>query len=56
MRVSDVNAPVYQVRLEDAGISAKAPVGTDWFTLQVNETWSRWSATDIAARFRKALG
>ena len=56
MRVSDVNAPVYQVRLEDAGISAKAPVGTDWFTLQVNETWSRFSATDIAARFRKALG
>jgi threonine aldolase len=56
MRVSDVNAPVYQGRLEEAGISAKPPVGTDWFTLQVNETWARIPAADIARRFRKALG
>jgi threonine aldolase len=56
MRVSDVNAPVYQVRLEDAGISARAPVATDWFTLQINETWARVPASEIARRFHKALG
>ncbi|HEY3841282.1 MAG TPA: beta-eliminating lyase-related protein [Bryobacteraceae bacterium] len=56
MHVSDVNAPVYQGRLEDAGISAQIPVATDWFTLQVNETWGRVPASEIARRFRKALG
>jgi threonine aldolase len=56
MRVSDVNAPVYQGRLEEAGISANIPVGSEWFTLQVNETWGRIPATEIAHRFRKALG
>jgi threonine aldolase len=56
MRVSDVNAPVYQGRLEDAGITAHAPIGTDWFTLQANETWGRAPAAEIARRFRKALG
>jgi threonine aldolase len=56
MHVSDVNAPVYQGRLEDAGITALIPSGTDWFTLQVNETWGRVSASEIARRFRKALG
>jgi threonine aldolase len=56
MRVSDVNAPVYQGRLEDAGISAHIPAGTDWFTLQVNETWGKVPASEIARRFRKALG
>jgi len=56
MHVSDVNAPVYQGRLEDAGISAHIPVGTDWFTIQVNETWGRVPASEIARRFRKALG
>ena len=56
MHVSDVNAPVYQGRLEEAGISAHIPVGTDWFTMQVNETWSRVPATEIVRRFRKALG
>jgi threonine aldolase len=56
MRVSDVNAPVYQGRLEEAGISARIPTGTDWFSLQVNETWGRVPASEIARRFRKALG
>jgi threonine aldolase len=56
MHVSDVNAPVYQGRLEDAGISAHIPVGGDWFTLQVNETWARVPASEIARRFHKALG
>ena len=56
MRVSDVNAPVYQGRLEEAGISARIPAGSEWFTLQVNETWGRIPATEIARRFRKALG
>lgn len=56
MRVSDVNAPVYQGRLEEAGVSARVPSGTDWFTLQVNETWARVPAVEIARRFHKALG
>jgi len=51
----NVNAPVYLDRLEAAGIGARAPVG-DWFTFQVNETWARVPAAEIAARFRKALG
>ena len=56
MRVSDVNAPVYQGRLEEAGISAHSPVGSEWFTMQVNETWARVPASEIARRLHKALG
>jgi threonine aldolase len=55
LRVNGVNAPVYQGRLETAGVSARIPTG-DWFTLQVNETWGRAPAQEIAGRFRKALG
>jgi threonine aldolase len=55
MRVFNVNAPVYKMRLEDAGISVPDPVG-DWFGVQVNETWNRLPAADIFARFRQALG
>ncbi|MCU1236880.1 MAG: L-threonine aldolase [Candidatus Solibacter sp.] len=55
LRVFNVNAPVYKLRLEDTGISVADPVG-DWFAIQVNETWNRLPATDIAARFRQALG
>src|ERR1039457_3668072 len=55
MHVYNVNASVYHVRLESAGITARAPDG-DWFTLQVNETWARVPASEIIARFRKALG
>ncbi len=53
-RVFGVNAPVYQLRLEAAGISANNPAG-DWFNMQVNETWTRLPANQIAARFRQAL-
>jgi hypothetical protein len=55
LRVFNINAPVYQNRLDGAGITAPNPVG-DWFAMQVNETWTRIPAADIAARFRKALG
>lgn len=55
MRVFNVNAPVYQMRLDPTGITAHPPSG-DWFTFQVNETWARTSASDIVARLRKALG
>ena len=55
LRVFNVNAPVYQERLEGAGVSARAPAG-EWFTMQVNETWSRVSVPELVARFRKGLG
>jgi len=55
MRVTGVNGPIYQGRLESAGISAKVPEGGEWFTLQVNETWARVPAAEIVARFRGAL-
>ena len=55
MRVFNINAPVYKLRLEDTGISVHDPVG-DWFAMQVNETWNRLPATEISARFRQALG
>jgi threonine aldolase len=54
LRVHNVNAPVYQGRLEAAGISARVPIG-EWLTLQVNETWARWSAAEIAGTFQRAL-
>ena len=54
LHVDGVNAPVYQVRLEQAGVSARTPTG-DWLTLQVNETWGRAPAAEIATRFRKAV-
>ena len=55
MRLTGVNGPVYQGRLEAAGISAEVPAAGDWFNMQVNETWARVPATEIAARFRAAL-
>lgn len=55
LKVQSVNSPVYQLRLEDAGISARAPE-QDWFALQVNATWTRVPSQEIIARFRKALG
>jgi threonine aldolase len=54
LRVFGVNAPVYQNRLFGAGISTSNPVG-DWFNIQVNETWTRAAAWEIAGRFRSAL-
>jgi threonine aldolase len=55
LRVFGVNAPVYKMRLFDAGVSAADPQG-DWFAMQVNETWGRVAATEITRRFVQALG
>jgi threonine aldolase len=55
MHVVNVNPPVYQGRLEQAGIVAHVPT-VDKFVLQVNETWARVPAAEIAARFRLAMG
>ncbi len=55
LRVVNANAPVYQLRLETAGISARVPLN-DWFTMQVNETWTRLPAEEIYGRFVTALG
>lgn len=54
LRVRGVNALVYQQRMFHAGLTANEPFN-EWFTLQVNETWARASATEIVDRFRKAL-
>ena len=54
-RVFNVNAPVYQMRLDTAGITAPNPAG-DWFAMQVNETWGQVPAGAIAARYCQALG
>ena len=55
MRVFGVNAPVYQTRLAYAGISVADPVG-EWFTVQVNETWTRATSAELVQRFVKGLG
>jgi threonine aldolase len=55
MRVHSVNGPVYQLRLEEAGISARPPAA-EWFSMQVNATWAVVPAEAILSRFRKALG
>ena len=55
MRVRNVNAPVYGMRLEQNLIDARAPA-SDWFSFQVNETWARVPASVIVDRLRKALG
>jgi threonine aldolase len=55
MKPASVNPPVYQLRLETAGVSARVPDG-DWLTMQVNETWTRVPADEILARMRRALG
>lgn len=53
LRVDGVNAPIYNDRLETAGISARTPTGV-WFNIQVNETWARVPAQEIARRFQQA--
>jgi threonine aldolase len=55
LRVFAVNAPVYHMRLTDAGITAPAPQN-EWFSMQVNETWGRAPAAEIVERFVRALG
>lgn len=53
LRPTKVDVGDFQRRLRDAGVLAAAPAA-GWMNLQVNETWSRASAAEIAARFRKA--
>ena len=55
MRPTSVNPPVYQLRLDTAGVTARAPAG-DWLGMQVNETWARVPAEEIVRRLRTALG
>jgi threonine aldolase len=55
LRTPAVNGPTYRGRLEAAGISAPPDIDGGFF-MQVNETWARVSAEEIAARFRRALG
>lgn len=54
LRFPNVNAPIYQGRLETAGIVARLPGGNQ-LTVQVNETWSRLPADEIYGRFQRAL-
>lgn len=55
LKTPGANAPAYQNRLLSAGIHARVPAG-DTFTIQVNETWNRASATEIHSRFTRGLG
>jgi threonine aldolase len=55
LRVFNINAPVYKMRLFDAGVTTGDPVN-EWFSMQVNETWARTSAAEITRRFVQALG
>src|SRR5215831_8491970 len=54
LRVFNVNAPVYQQRLDIAGIATSPPTG-DWFSVQVNETWLNLPSDESVKRFRQAL-
>lgn len=56
LRVLGVNAPIYRLRLEQAGVTARLPAGGEWFNAQVNETWARVGPEEIVARFRAGLG
>jgi threonine aldolase len=55
MRVFNINAPVYKMRLFDAGVTTGDPVN-EWFSMQVNETWGRVGAGEITRRLVTALG
>ncbi len=55
LRIQNVNPPVYQQRLEAAGVLIHDAAGLI-FTVQVNETWNAAPGAQIAARFQKALG
>lgn len=53
LRPLSVNAPVYQQRLAQAGITTLAEGAR--LRVQVNETWNRAAADEIASRFVNAL-
>jgi threonine aldolase len=55
VRIPNVNPPVYQQRLESAGVLIHEATGLI-FTMQVNETWNLLPGAEIARRFQKALG
>ena len=55
LKAASVNAPVFQMRLEEAGVAARTPQ-QDWFLLQVNPTWARVPAAELVRRLRQALG
>lgn len=48
------NAPAYQGRAEQAGLSLRMPV-SDVLTAQVNETWNRATPAEIVNRFRRGI-
>ncbi len=54
VRSMSANGPVYQGRLEAAGISVRTP-SWQWLTIQVNETWNRLPADEIVLRFQRSL-
>ena len=56
LRTPNVNGPTYRGRLDAAGVAAAAAGDGGWFGMQVNETWARVPAEEIASRFRRALG
>lgn len=56
LKVRGVNPPVYQLRLAEAQIISRPPVGGEWFDVHVNETWLRAQPDEIVARLRRALG
>jgi threonine aldolase len=56
LRLNGVNGQPYHNRLDAEGISAAVAGEGEWFTLNVNETWARVPAAEIARRFRTALG
>ena len=55
LRTPGINGPTYLGRLEQSGVIARMP-DAEWLTLQINETWARVPASELAGRFRTALG
>lgn len=55
-RMRGVNAPIYQQRVEAAGIVMATPTSGEWFELRVNETWNRATPAEITDRFRRGMG
>lgn len=55
LRVFGVNSPNFQLRSEHNGFSL-ADANSEWFNVQVNETWNYRSATQILESLRKGLG
>ncbi len=55
-RMRGVNAPIYQQRVETAGIVMQTPESGEWFQLRVNETWNRAGVAEIVDRFRRGMG